>query len=62
MKKIIEEHKNSFMPSTGIYNPANQNLLSTLTQMRKQTTKWMRSKREQELQRARHQNRLELIG
>ena len=50
------------MPSTGIYNPANQNLLPTLTQVRKETTKWLRSKREQICHKVKHQNRLELVG
>ena len=33
IKTIIQEHKNSFMPSKGIYNPAKQNLLPTITQV-----------------------------
>ena len=44
MKQIINQHKNAFMPSKGIYNPANHNLLPTPTQVRKQTTKRLKSK------------------
>ena len=61
MKTIIQEHKNSFMPSKGIYNPAKQNLFPTITQVRKQTTKRLKSKREQIINKTKHRNRLDAI-
>ena len=49
------------MPSKGIYNLAIPNILPTTIQVRKQSTKRLKSKREQIIQKAKHSNRINSV-
>ena len=62
MKDIINKHKNSIMSKEDSFHPANMNLMPASTQLRKTTSKRLRSKRDQVIQKVRHQNKIDVIS
>ena len=62
MRDIINKHKNSFIPSEGAFLPTNANLLPSTNQMRKATSKRLKSKREQTIKKVKHRNKVDLLS
>ena len=62
MRDVINKHCNSFIPSEGAFVPTNTNLMPSTNQMRKATSKRLKSKREQTIKKVKHRNKVDLLS